>query len=67
MPVSLKQANTLIIDDFQGMRTMLRDFVKSMGVSHIDTASNGKEAISRLNSSKYDIVTHGSLISSPYS
>lgn len=56
MPVSLKQANTLIIDDFQGMRTMLRDFVKSMGVSHIDTASNGKEAISRLNSSKYDIV-----------
>jgi len=56
MPVSLKQANTLIVDDFQGMRTMLRDFVKYMGVTQIDTASNGRDAINHLNSSKYDIV-----------
>ncbi len=56
MPVSLKQASTLIIDDFQGMRTMLRDFVKYMGVTNIDTASNGRDALSHLSSSKYDIV-----------
>ncbi|MBV5300094.1 MAG: response regulator [Rhodoferax sp.] len=56
MTFSFKQANALIIDDFQGMRTMLRDFVKNMGVLHIDTASNGKDAISHLNSSKYEIV-----------
>lgn len=56
MGFSLKQANTLIIDDFQGMRTMLRDFVKNMGVVQIDTASNGRDAISHLNGNKYDIV-----------
>ena len=56
MTFSLKQANTLIIDDFQGMRTMLRDFVRLMGVTRIDTASNGKDAINQLGSSKYDIV-----------
>lgn len=56
MNFSLKQAAILIVDDFQGMRTMLRDLVKSMGVTKIDTASNGKEAIALLSSSKYDIV-----------
>jgi len=56
MTFSLRQANTLIIDDFQGMRTMLRDFVKSMGVTQIDTASSGKDAISHLGANKYDIV-----------
>ena len=56
MTFSLPQANTLIIDDFQGMRTMLRDFVRLMGVTRIDTASNGREAISQLSANKYDIV-----------
>ncbi|WPC67348.1 tetratricopeptide repeat protein [Rhodoferax ferrireducens] len=56
MTFSLPQANTLIIDDFQGMRTMLRDFVRLMGVTRIDTASNGHEAISQLSANKYDIV-----------
>jgi len=56
MTFSLPQANTLIIDDFQGMRTMLRDFVRDMGVTQVDTASNGKDAISKLGLSKYDIV-----------
>lgn len=56
MTVSLAQSNTLIIDDFQGMRTMLREFVRAMGVTKIDTASNGKEAIALLSEKKYDIV-----------
>ena len=56
MAVTLKQARTLIIDDFQSMRTLLRDFVKCMGVTKIDTANNGKDAISHLKSNKYEIV-----------
>ena len=56
MTVSFKQFHTLIIDDFQGMRTMLRDFVRNMGVTQIDTASNGRDAISQLGSNNYDIV-----------
>jgi len=56
MGYSLKQASTLIIDDFQSMRTMLREFVKNMGVVNIDTASNGKDALNQLSNNKYDIV-----------
>jgi tetratricopeptide (TPR) repeat protein len=56
MTVPLKQASILIIDDFAGMRTMLREFVKSMGVNTIDTASNGRDAMNQLRATKYDIV-----------
>jgi tetratricopeptide (TPR) repeat protein len=56
MTCSRKQANTLIVDDFQGMRTMLRDFVRLMGITQISTASNGKDAISQLASSRFDVV-----------
>ncbi len=56
MPLTLQQANTLIVDDFQSMRTMLRDFVKSMGMTRVDTACHGKDAISHLAESRYDIV-----------
>lgn len=56
MTFSLRQANTLIVDDFQGIRTMLRDFVRLMGITQISTASNGKDAISQLALSKFDVV-----------
>jgi len=56
MALSLQQANTLIVDDFQSMRTMLRDFVKSIGMTRVDTACHGRDAISHLMANKYDIV-----------
>lgn len=56
MALSLRHASVLVIDDFQGMRTMLRDFVRSMGTSKIDTASNGRDAIAQLSANRYDIV-----------
>ena len=56
MSLALRQASILIIDDFQGMRTMLRDFLSSMGVATIDTASNGRDALQLLGVNKYDIV-----------
>jgi tetratricopeptide (TPR) repeat protein len=56
MSASLTQARILVIDDFQGMRTMLRDFLRAMGVTKVDTASNGREAISQLRNARYDIV-----------
>lgn len=52
----LQQARILIIDDFQGMRTMLRDLVKSMGVTKVDTAASGKEAMKLLQMNSFDIV-----------
>jgi tetratricopeptide (TPR) repeat protein len=52
----LKSASILVIDDFQGMRTMLRNFVKDMGGVNIDTASTGRDAINQLRLTNYDIV-----------
>jgi tetratricopeptide (TPR) repeat protein len=54
--VSLKNASALIIDDYQGVRSMLREFVRYMGIPRADTASNGKEATRLLQECKYDIV-----------
>lgn len=54
--LSLKNASALIIDDYQGVRSMLREFVRYMGIARADTASNGKEAARLLQENKYDIV-----------
>lgn len=48
--------NFLIIDDFQGMRSMMREMLKAFGAKHIDTATNGAEAIANLEKNKYDVV-----------
>ncbi|MFA7240428.1 MAG: tetratricopeptide repeat protein [Sulfuricellaceae bacterium] len=46
----------LIVDDFQGMRGMLREMLKSFGAKDIDMAANGKEAIVCLEKNKYSAV-----------
>lgn len=52
----LRDANILVIDDFQGMRTMLRNIIKDVGGVKIDTAANGRDAIGQLRATRYDIV-----------
>lgn len=46
----------LVIDDFQGMRTVLRDILRSIGVNtkNIATAANGNEAITLLAQTHFD-------------
>ncbi len=46
----------LIIDDFPGMRTLLREMLRTFGTKNIDTATNGKEAIALLEKNKYSLV-----------
>ena len=46
----------LIIDDFQGMRTMMREMLRTFGVKNIDAATTGNEAVSYLEKNKYDVV-----------
>jgi tetratricopeptide (TPR) repeat protein len=46
----------LIIDDFQGMRSMMREMLKVFSVKNIDTAANGNEALVFLEKNKYDVV-----------
>lgn len=48
----------LIVDDFNGMRTMLRDILRNCGAEQksIDGAANGAEAVNLLSKGKYDVV-----------
>ncbi|MBI3222918.1 MAG: tetratricopeptide repeat protein [Nitrosomonadales bacterium] len=48
----------LIVDDFNGMRSILRDMLRGCGANMklIDTANSGVEAISLLENKKYDVV-----------
>ena len=52
----LKNATVLVVDDYQGMRTMLRNVVKEMGIARVDTANSGKDALNLLSQGKYDLV-----------
>lgn len=56
MATTLQKSKVLVIDDFQGMRTMLRNIIRDMGVNQVETAGNGKEAIQQLRNGGYDIV-----------
>lgn len=56
MSLNLKEARVLIIDDFEGMLRMLREFIRVAGAKQIDTAKNGKDAVAALSKNKYDVV-----------
>lgn len=48
--------NYLIIDDFQGMRSMMREMLRTFGAKNIDTAINANESLSLLEKVRYDVV-----------
>lgn len=56
MTLALKDAKFLVVDDFQGMRSLFRDFVHAMGVPNVDTAFSGRDALRQLSGKKYDVV-----------
>jgi CheY-like chemotaxis protein/Tfp pilus assembly protein PilF len=46
----------LIVDDFAGIRQLLRESLRSLGARTIDQASSGGEAMSLLTKTRYDVV-----------
>lgn len=46
----------LIVDDFDGMRGILRELLRRCGARNIDVASNGADAIVALTRNRYDVV-----------
>jgi len=54
--IDFSQKNFLVIDDFQGMRGMLRDILRGCGAKVVDMAGHGAEAVSMLEKRKYDVV-----------
>lgn len=46
----------LLVDDFQGMRQLLRESLRNLGARFVDQASSGGEAITMLQQTRYDVV-----------
>lgn len=46
----------LVIDDFDGMRKVLRELLYRCGARQIDTVGNGKDAVAALTRNRYDVV-----------
>lgn len=53
---TLKGYKILIVDDFPGMRSMLRSMLTGFGADEISEAKNGEEAVRLLQSIRFDIV-----------
>lgn len=56
MAIDLTSKKYLVIDDFADMRSMLRSMLIAYGVSKIDVAGNGKDAVKLLSKNNYDVV-----------
>ena len=48
--------NYLVVDDFVGIRQLLRESLRNLGAKNIDQASSGGEAIALLAKLRYDVV-----------
>jgi tetratricopeptide (TPR) repeat protein len=48
--------NYLVVDDFIGIRQLLRESLRNLGAKNIDQASSGGEAIGMLSRIRYDVV-----------
>lgn len=46
----------LIVDDFVDMRSVLRNMLASFGITQIDMATNGKEAINIIEQKRFDVI-----------
>lgn len=55
-PVDWKNLHYLLIDDFQGMRQLLRESLRTLGATYVDQADSGGVAITMLEQTKYDVV-----------
>ncbi|MFC5481278.1 tetratricopeptide repeat protein [Massilia suwonensis] len=55
-PIDWAGKNYLVVDDFVGVRQLLREALRSLGAKNIDQAASGGEAIGLLAKTRYDVV-----------
>jgi CheY-like chemotaxis protein/Flp pilus assembly protein TadD len=55
-PIDWAGKNYLVVDDFIGVRQLLRESLRSLGARNIDQAASGGEAIGLLAKTRYDVV-----------
>lgn len=56
MSTELKGMRALVVDDFANMRTTLKHMLEAIGITAVDAAGNGREAIRRIESGDYDLI-----------
>ena len=54
--VDWSSKNYLIVDDFVGVRQLMRESLRNLGAKNIDQAASGGEAMALLVRSRYDVV-----------
>jgi tetratricopeptide (TPR) repeat protein len=55
-PIDWSAKSYLIVDDFIGVRQLLRESLRSLGAKNVDQASSGGEAMALLGRIRYDVV-----------
>ncbi len=55
-PIDWSSKNYLVVDDFVGVRQLLRESLRNLGAKNIDQASSGGEAMALLSRIRYDVV-----------
>ncbi len=53
---TLKNTKILVVDDFAEMRSMLRSMLRAYGAEDIKQASNGEDAIDKIEKTPFDII-----------
>jgi tetratricopeptide (TPR) repeat protein len=54
--VNWSDKHYLIVDDFVGIRQLLRESLRSLGAKYVDQASSGGEAMVQIAKTRYDVV-----------
>ena len=55
-PIDWAEKRYLLVDDFVGIRQLLRESLRNLGAKHIDQAASGGEAMPLLAKTRYDVV-----------
>ncbi|MFM9435042.1 CheY-like chemotaxis protein/Tfp pilus assembly protein PilF [Janthinobacterium sp. CG_23.3] len=55
-PTAWADKHYLLVDDFVGIRILLRESLRNLGARHIDQAASGGEAMKMLAKTRYDVV-----------
>ncbi len=55
MAIDMKM-QILVVDDYNTMLRILKNLLKQLGFNNVDQAMDGAEALSKLNSSKFDFI-----------
>ncbi len=56
MPLPPSDIRILVVDDMSTMRRIIRTILNQLGYTNIDEAENGKQALAKLKSEKFDFV-----------